>query len=138
MSLIEQFDIIKADMELKNEIKAKNSEAALVFVLNHLETLRQYKSYRTRSQFRSHVIDLLNKQYGDGNYSKDDVLKVMSKNGYYSSPVYFFTSFFIMALIDGAVNYFFPNPYLLIVNLAIMTVGTLGLTVIMDMWKMKG
>lgn len=138
MSLNDRFDVIKSDMCSKNELLNSNTESALVFLINHFETLRTYKSYRTRSQFRSHIIDLLNKEYGAGNYSKSDVLRVMDKEGYYSSVVYFFISMVIMMLITLALNYFLESTYMIIFNCLFVFVGTLILTTVLDMWRMKG
>jgi len=138
MSLNEKFNLVKSEMEIKNTKYLANSEAALMFVLNHFDTLRTYQKYRTRSQFRRHVIDLLDKEYGKGNYSNKDVLKVMDKNLYFSSPFYFFASLFFMGIADVCLNYMVDSHYMLIFNFIIIVVGTLFLTVILDMWKMKG
>lgn len=138
MSLNERFDGIKNDMSEKDELLNRNTEAALVFIINHFETLKTYKEYRTRSQFRSHVIKLLDGEYGAGNYSNRDVLRLMDKEGYYSSFVYFFVSVVVMAIITVALNYFLDSQYMVIFNCLIMFVGSLILTTVLEMWRMKG
>lgn len=138
MSLNERFDGIKNDICAKDELINKNTESALVFMMNHFDTLKVYKAYRTRSQFRSHIIKLLDGEYGDNNYSKRDVLRLMDKEGYYSSFVYFLVSLAIVSSITWGLNYFLDSQYMMIFNCLIIVVGTLILTTVLDMWRMKG
>lgn len=137
MNLNERFDVIKGDIESKENVFSKNTEMALVFIINHFDTLISYKNYRSRTQFRSHIVNILDNEYGASNYSKNDVLKLMSKKGYYSSAVYFFTSLISVGLVVAIIHYFIPSDYLIIFDLLFLIVGTLAMTVILDMWGMK-
>lgn len=132
-----KFDSIKNDIEVKDVRFKASTEAALVFLINHFDTLKKYKSYRTRTAFREHIINLLDNEYGKDNYSHDDIYQFMNKKGYFSAYVYFLLSIVIMSLLIFPQYYIFNFDYLTIFNYLFVFVGSFILNYLLDSWGME-